>query len=97
MLRCLRACGSLFVYSLLLRLGWISNKLALETFIDGSGSFIFFPSQIEAHACMCVPTHIQIMIAVGPFSAKLEKKNGSLNGNYCAANSTTVTKVRMTS
>lgn len=74
MLRCLRACGSLFVYSLLLRLGWISNKLALETFIDGSGSFIFFPSQIEAHACMCVPTHIQVMIAVGPFSAKLEKK-----------------------
>lgn len=59
----------------------------------------FFPSQMQAHAykCLPVPTHTLTMIAVGPFSAELERTVLTLNGRGCAVNSTAVTRKCVTS
>ena len=60
---------------------------------------LLFSFPIEAGACMCVPipTRIQMIMAVGLFSAKLGRIVLPLNGSCCTVNSTAGTRKWTTS
>lgn len=53
--------------------------------------------QAHAYKCLPVPTHTLTMIAVGPFSAELERTVLTLNGRGSVVNSTAVTRKCVTS